>query len=64
VKHRKTDDLAGGRGYFDAGGDSDQGHKDTKAMPGPSKRVRVFLALDTPLADFPASLGSQGGDAP
>jgi hypothetical protein len=39
--------------------------KDAKAKHGPSKRVRVFLTLDTPLTGVPAAnLGPQGGDAP
>jgi len=39
--------------------------KDAKAKHGPSKRVRVFLTLDTPLTDLPAtSLGPQGGHTP
>ena len=39
--------------------------KDAKARHGPSKRVRVFLTLDTPLANLPAvDLGPQGGDKP
>ena len=39
--------------------------KDAKARHGPSKRVRVFLTLDTPLADLPATgLGPQGEEAP
>jgi hypothetical protein len=37
--------------------------KDAKAKHGPSKRVRVFLTLDTPLTGAPAaSLGHQEGD--
>jgi hypothetical protein len=37
--------------------------KDTKARHGPSKRVRVFLTLDTPFTSLPAaSLGLQGED--
>ena len=39
--------------------------KNAKAKHGPSKRVRVFLTLDTPLAGLPAaSLGPQGEDTP
>jgi hypothetical protein len=39
--------------------------KDAKAKHGPSKRVRVFLTLDTPLAGLPATgLGPEVGDAP
>jgi hypothetical protein len=39
--------------------------KDAKAKHGPSKRVRVFLTLDTPLAGLSAvDLGPQVGDAP
>jgi hypothetical protein len=39
--------------------------KDAKAKHGPSKRVRVFLTLDTPLAGIPAAgLGPQAGDMP
>ena len=39
--------------------------KDAKAKHGPSKRVRVFLTLDTPLAGLPATgLGPQGEDTP
>jgi len=35
--------------------------KDAKAKHGPSKRVRVFLTLDTPLTGLPvAGLGPQG----
>jgi hypothetical protein len=38
--------------------------KDAKARHGPSKRVRVFLALDTPLAGIPSTgLGPQGGES-
>jgi hypothetical protein len=37
--------------------------KDAKAKPGPGKRVRVFLTLDTPLAGVPTtSPGPQGRD--
>ena len=39
--------------------------KDAKARHGPSKRVRVFLTLDTPLSGIPATgLGPQGEDTP
>jgi hypothetical protein len=39
--------------------------KDAKARHGPSKRVRVFLTVDTPLAGIPATgLGLQGGESP
>jgi hypothetical protein len=39
--------------------------KDAKARHGPSKRVRVFLTLDTPLSGIPAGdLGPQAGDLP
>jgi hypothetical protein len=39
--------------------------KDAKAKHGPSKRVRVFLTLDTPLAGIPAAgLEPQAGDMP
>jgi hypothetical protein len=39
--------------------------KDAKARHGPSKRVRVFLTLDTPLAGIPdTGLGPQGGESP
>ena len=39
--------------------------KDAKARHGPSKRVRVFLTLDTPLAGLPpTSLEPQGEDTP
>jgi hypothetical protein len=39
--------------------------KDAKAKHGPSKRVRVFLTLDTPLASIPAGdLGPRAGDLP
>jgi hypothetical protein len=39
--------------------------KEAKAKHGPSKRVRVFLTLDTPLADLPAaSREPQGEDTP
>jgi hypothetical protein len=39
--------------------------KDAKAKHGPSKRVRVFLTLDTPLAGLPAaSREPQGEDTP
>jgi hypothetical protein len=39
--------------------------KDAKARHGPSKRVRVFLTLDTPLAGIPSpGLGPQGGESP
>jgi hypothetical protein len=35
--------------------------KDAKAKHGPSKRVRVFLTLDTPLAGVPTTIpGPQG----
>ena len=38
--------------------------KDAKAKHGPSKRVRIFLTLDTPLAGLPATgLGPKVGDA-
>ena len=39
--------------------------KDAKAKHGPSKRVRVFLTLDTPVAGIPSpGLGPQGGELP
>jgi hypothetical protein len=39
--------------------------KDAKAKHGPSKRVRVFLTLDSPLAGIPGTgLGPQAGDLP
>ena len=39
--------------------------KDAKAKHGPSKRVRVFLTLDTPFTSLPATgLGTQGGEVP
>ena len=50
---------------FDAAVCESYADKDAKAKHGLSKRVRVFLTLDTPRVDLPAaSLGPQGGDAP